>query len=102
MSEVKGVKWNICKVRGCVTAVDPGCLSSTPFPKDYQRKDVKVGMNLAHHESDLPAVVVRAVGEDYIKVYCQGQTATIYTGAFYRSPRKGLSYAYSDVDIKLE
>ena len=102
MSEQKGVKWETCKVLGSITCVNSGFLSSSPSNRVLKRRDIKSGMNLASHNSDLPAVVVKGIGDDYLVVHSCVETKTIYTGAFYSSPRKGLSYAYSSVDIRLE
>jgi hypothetical protein len=101
MSEQKGVKWSVCKVMGSVTAVNSGFLSSDSSTRLYERKSVKVGLNLTAYNEDLPTVTVAAVGDDFIKVRVPNSLVTIYTGEFYRSPRKGLSYVYSDVCIKL-
>ena len=102
MSEQKGVKWEICRVLGSVTSVNSGFLSSLPSTRVLKCREVKTGMNLASHDSDLPAVIVKGIGEDYLVVHLCSETKTLYTGGFYRSLRKGLSYAFSNVSIRLE
>ena len=90
MSEQRGVKWEVCRVLGSVSTVNSGFISSSPSTRELKRREVKVGMNLASHDTDLPAVVVQGIGEDFLVVHSGGVTATVYTGGFYRSPRKGL------------
>lgn len=102
MAEQKGVKWECCRVCGSVDCVNSGFVSSDSYLKQYRRRELKVGMNIAGHCSDLPVVKVIGISDDSLTVTSEGVTKTIYTGGFYRSPRKGLSYAYSDVTIKLE
>ena len=102
MSEQRGVKWAVCRVLGSVSTVNSGFISSSPSTRELKRREIKVGMNLASHDTDLPAVVVKGIGEDFLVVHSGGVTATVYTGGFYRSPRKGLSYAFSDVNICLK
>jgi hypothetical protein len=50
----------------------------------------------------LPSVVVKEIAEDHIVLFAGGQRHTIYTGETYTTPRKGLSYAYSEVDVRIE
>ena len=98
----KAASWEICKVRGWITAVDSGHLSSECYPKEYKRNDLRKGMDLSSHNEYLPSVVVREIAEDHIVLFAGGQRHTIYTGESYTTPKKGLSYAYSEVDVSIE
>ena len=100
--EKKAAKWEMCKVRGWISAVDPGCVSSECYPKEYRRDELSKGLNLSSHNEYLPSVVVKEIGEDYIVLFAGGQRHTIYTGESYTTPKKGLSYAYSEVDVRIE
>mgnify|MGYP003300612939 CR=1 FL=1 len=105
-NEKKAAKWEICKVRGWISAVDPGCVSSECYPKVYNRDELWKGQNLSAHNEYLngylPSVVVKEIAEDHIVLFAGGQRHTIYTGETYTTPRKGLSYAYSEVDVRID
>ena len=96
-----GPPWRVCRVVGYITACDPGILTTSDYPKEYDRVDLKVGMNLCGHCSDLPKVQLKAVGPDHIVVRCSGVTHRINTGDSLDTPRMGLSSAYSEATITL-
>ena len=99
-------RWEICIVGGWITAVDPGCLCSASYPMEFRRDELRKGQNLSAHNEYLneylPSVVVKEIAEDHIVLFAGGQRHTIYTGETYTTPRKGLSYAYSEVDVRIE
>ena len=95
-------RWEVCKVRGWISAMDPGRVSSECYPKVYKRDELRKGQNISSHNEHLPSVVVEEIAEDHIVLFTGGQRHTIYTGETYTTPRKGLSYAYSEVDVRIE
>ncbi|MBR5476853.1 MAG: hypothetical protein IKV19_00205 [Bacteroidaceae bacterium] len=101
-NEKKAERWEVCKVRGWISAVDPGCVSSECYPKVYNRDELWKGQNLSAHNEYLPSVVLKEIAEDHIVLFAGGQRHTIYTGETYTTPRKGLSYAYSEVDVRID
>lgn len=102
MSEQRGVKWTECHVSGYTVACDPGCNTITPYPKTYKREELKKGTNITAHCEYLPKIVVGAIGEDFIELKCGPRKTVLYTGGYYESPRHPLSYAYSEVSVRLE
>ena len=93
--------WTICKVCGYVVACDPGIQNFSSYPRVIKRKDLKVGMNLCSHNEDLPVVTVRSIHEDHIVLNFFGSNHRLYAGDTIYTPHKGLSYAYSEANIKL-
>lgn len=94
--------WKICHVDGDITACDPGCLTTSVYTKIYQRKELKRGMNLTAYNEDLPPVKVREIGDDFLTVTFSGKQHKLTTGSRIQTPRKGLSYAYSEATIYLK
>lgn len=94
-------KWEICKVNGYITAVDPGRLYTTGSCKEYKRGELRIGMNLCKYNSDLPTVILTAIAEDHIVISMEGKIARVELGKSVETPRHGLSYAYSDATIRL-
>lgn len=94
--------WNECRVAGTITACDPGRLTCSGSSRSYSRDELSVGMNLCAFDDNLPSAVVRSVGFDNITVRIEGRTYKVTTGGRVDSPRKGLSYAYSEVSIYLK
>ena len=91
--------WKVCNINGWVTACDPGRLTSTPYHKSYRREELSRGMNLTAYCEDLPDVKVREIGTDFLTVAFSGRQHKIPTGGHIDTPRKGLSYAYSEATI---
>lgn len=94
--------WDTCYVSGTITACDPGCNHSTHFPKSYRRDEIKIGKNLCSYNSYLPAVTVQAIHDDHIVVGSMGARKELYPGQHFFSPKKGLSYAYSEAIVSIE
>ena len=105
-NEKKAGRWEVCKVRGWISAVDPGRVSSECYPKVYKRDELRKGQNLSAHNEYLneylPSVVVKEIAEDHIVLFVGGQRHTIYTGESYTTPKKGLNNAYSEVVVRIE
>ena len=59
-------------------------------------------MNLCCYKDNLPSVYVEEIADDHIVVHVDGAKRTIYTGGGYSSNKKGLNYAYSEVDVYLD
>ena len=93
--------WKTCNVNGWITASDPGQLTSTPYHRAYRREEIRRGMNLTHCEY-LPEVRVAEVGPDFLVVAFSGRRHKILPGDHVDTPRKGLSYAYSEATIYLD
>lgn len=94
--------WNVCNINGWVTASDPGRLTSTPYHKVYRREEIRRGMNLTHYCEYLPQVKVAEIGPDFLVVAFSGRRYKLLPGEHVDTPRKGLSYAYSEATIYLE
>ncbi len=99
--EQKNVRWEKCTVNGWITACDPGCNRTSGYHRTYKREEINEGMDLCYYEGNLPSVVVKEIADDYIVVHVDGAKRTIYTGGYYSSNKKGLNYAYSEVDVYL-
>lgn len=94
--------WTKCHIDGYIVACDPGNNNLSYYPADYTRGELKVGMNLCAHDKDLPKVIVKKIADNSIVVRCSNSNHTITIGEEFYSPRKGLSYAYSEAIISLE
>lgn len=95
-------EWRVCHISGDITSCDPGCNRSFSYPKSYQREELKVGMNLCRYNEDLPTITVTKIMPEYIEVTCSGREYKLSIGDKLRTPKKGLSYAYSEADVWLE
>ncbi|MBQ1202097.1 MAG: hypothetical protein IIX59_09005, partial [Alistipes sp.] len=95
-------EWSVCHISGCTVACDPGCQTITPYPKSYTREQIKVGMNLTGYCEYLIKVKVKEIGPNYLTLQYSGANHILVTGARLETPRQPLSYAYSEVDIRLE
>lgn len=95
-------EWNICHISGDIAACDPGCNSYSHYPKSYQREELKVGMNLCRYNENLPTISVTKIMPEYIEVTCSGKEYKLSIGDKLKTPKKGLSYAYSEAEVWLE
>ena len=100
-NEKKAERWEKCTVNGWITACDPGRNRTSGYHRTYKREEIETGMNLCRYEDNLPSAVVNEIADDYIVVHVDGAKRTIYTGGRYSSNKKGLNYAYSEVDVYL-
>lgn len=95
-------EWSVCRISGYTVACDPGCQTITPYPKEYTREQIKVGMNLTSYCSYLPSVKVKEVGSNFLTLQCYGKNTTLLTGSYIDTPRHPLDYAYSEATIHLD
>ena len=98
----KAERWERCTVNGWITACDPGRQTTSGYHRTYNREEVTEGMNLCYYEGNLPSVYVKEIADDHIVVHVDGAERLIYTCGRYSSDRKGLNYAYSEVDVFLD
>lgn len=99
---MKKKTWNVCQVNGYITASDPGRLNTSCSHKTYKRTELKRGMNLCAYDDDLPTVILKEIGEDCIVVNHDGGSHKVEIGKPVETPRKGLSYAWSDATISID
>ena len=95
-------EWSVCRVSGYTIACDPGHQTITPYPKQYTREQIKVGMNLTAYCDYLPTVKVKEVGPNFLTLQFSGKNTTLLTGNYIETPRHPLDYAYSEVSIRLD
>lgn len=94
-------EWSICRVSGYTVACDPGHQTITPYPKEYTRDQIKVGMNLTSYCSYLPSVKEQEIVPNFLTLQNSGKNTTLITGNYLDTPRHPLDYAYSEVTIRL-
>lgn len=95
-------KWEFCEVIGYITVSDPGSNNFTTYYRKYRRDEIKPGMNLCAYNKDLPIVKVKSVNDEALVVtWMGGATHTLHLGDEAYTPKKGLSYAYSEAEIRL-
>ena len=99
---MKKKTWNVCQVNGYITASDPGRLTTSCSHKTYKKSELWRGMNLCGYDEDLPKVILKEIGEDYIVVNNEGCSCKVEIGKHVETPRKGLSYAWSDASISID
>lgn len=94
--------WETCRVSGYIVACDPGHQNLSHDPKVYRKDQLKVGMNLCDYNEHLPVVRVRQICDDRLVVQAEGVTLDVRPDKNGYTPKKGLSYAYSDATISIE
>lgn len=94
--------WNVCLINGYITACDPGQLTTSSYNKRYTRQELSRKMNLTGYCEHLPKIVVCEIGDDFLTVSISGQRHKVHTGGHVDTPRKGLSYAYSEATLYLK
>lgn len=99
---MKKKTWNVCQVNGYITASDPGRLNTSCSHKTYKKSELWIGMNLCAYDEYLPKVILKEIDDDYIGVNHEGGSHKVEIGKSVETPRKGLSYAWSDATISID
>ena len=95
-------EWSKCHVSGSVTTCDPGQTRDYIYPKSYSREEITINKDICGHHEHLPCVVVKEIGPDFIEIEFSGKRHKLTIGKRVETPKKGLSYAYSQAIISLE
>lgn len=99
---MKKKTWNVCQVNGYITASDPGLLNTSCSHKTHKKSELWIGMNLCAYDEYLPKVILKEIDDDYIVVNHEGGSHKVEIGKSVETPRKGLSYAWSDATISID
>lgn len=99
---MKKKTWNVCQVNGYITASDPGRLNTSCSHKTHKKSELWIGMNLCAYDEYLPKVILKEIDDDYIVVNHEGGSHKVEIGKSVETPRKGLSYAWSDATISID
>lgn len=95
-------RWEYCYITGYIVACDPGCQNLSYYPNRYKRSEMKEGMDLCAYQEHLPKVILKSMGENFIEVTFSGMKHKILNGETKYTPKKGLSYAYSEAIISID